>query len=140
MNRKHRWWYHGQNYKSESFGRSFRHASRGLLLGALLEAHIRRQVIFGIFVVLLGLLCNLSFFEWGAVLLVSVLVIILEFLNSAIEALADAVHPEYNEYIQRSKDLSAAAVLVASLFALVVGLFIFLPHVGTIALWLGNSM
>lgn len=140
MSRHHRWLYHGQNRKSESFRQSFGHASRGLVLGSIYENNIRRQVFVFLMVVVCGFLFKITFLEWGATVSVSVLVIVLEFMNTAIEAMADAVHPDYSEHIQRAKDLAAAAVLVASILALVVGLFIFLPHVGTIALWLVNSM
>lgn len=139
MNRQHRWRYHGRNSKSESLLDSFRHATRGLVLGIIFETNIRRHVFSALAVVILGLLADLVWWEWGVILFTGVGVVTLEFVNSAIEALADAVHPGYNESIQRSKDLSAAAVLCASVAAAAVGLFIFLPHVGTIALWLGNS-
>lgn len=139
MNGQQRWWYHGQNHKSESFRESFRHASRGLILGAAFEPNVRRQLLLFLLTVALGLWFTMSWFEWGILLLAGVLVVTAELMNSAIEALADAVHPGYNEHIQRSKDLSAAAVLVVSLGALVAGLFIFLPRFSTMTLWLVNT-
>jgi diacylglycerol kinase len=136
---QHRWWYHGDNHKSESFLQSFRHASRGLILGAIFEANVRRQVLLFVLVIAAGLLVNITNFEWVVVLLTGGLVVTLEFVNSAIEALADAVHPGYDEHIQRAKDLSAAAVLTVSFFAFGAGLFIFLPRFSTITLWLANT-
>jgi len=50
-----------------------------------------------------------------------------ELFNTAIEKLADKVSMEFNEQIKIVKDLSAAAVLVASIVALVTGLLIFIP-------------
>lgn len=139
MSRQRRWWYHGQNHKSDSFPQSFRHASRGLFLGAVFEANVRRQVLIFIAVIALGLWLRITPGEWFVLLLVGALVVALEFLNSAIEALADAVHPGYHEHIQRSKDLSAAAVLTVSLLAAGTGLFIFLPRFSTMTLWLANT-
>src|SRR5260221_1692441 len=50
-----------------------------------------------------------------------------ELFNTSIEKLADKVSKEFNEQIKIVKDLSAAAVLVASIVALVTGLLIFIP-------------
>lgn len=57
-------------------------------------------------------------------LLIGTLVFLLfaEIVNSALEALADAVMPEYNELVGRAKDLGSAAVFTALLFALLVWL------------------
>lgn len=140
MKGQHRWWYHGQNHKSESLQESLRHASRGVVLGTIFEANVRRQVVLGAAAVVLGILLDVRHQQWLALIAVAAFVVAMEFVNSAIEALADAIHPGYNEHIQRSKDLSAAAVLCASGVALIVGLFIFLPPLSTIALWLVNSM
>ena len=50
-----------------------------------------------------------------------------ELFNTSIEKLADKVCMEFNEQVKIVKDLSAAAVLVASIVALVTGLLIFIP-------------
>ena len=51
-------------------------------------------------------------------------VIVTEIINSAIENLADFIHPEKNERIKKIKNLSAAAVLISTITALCVGLII----------------
>lgn len=140
MNGRRLWWYHGQNHKSESFRESMRHATRGLVLGTIFESNVRRQALLGAGAIALGLLLDIKRHQWVALLAAAVFVVAMEFINSAVEALADAVHPEYSEHIQRSKDLSAAAVLCGSMAALAVGLFIFYDPLSTIALWLVNSM
>lgn len=58
---------------------------------------------------------------WGVMALTIALVVSAELLNTAIEALADHLHPQRHEAIKRTKDVAAAAVLVASAGALVVG-------------------
>ena len=55
------------------------------------------------------------------------LVLAAEAVNSAIEALADVVSPDYNEGIKRTKDLAAGAVLLLAMTAAMVGLIIFIP-------------
>ena len=64
------------------------------------------------------------------ILLVAALVLSLELVNTALEALTDLVSPVYHPLAKRAKDTAAAAVFLASLFALGLGVYLFLP-----ALW-----
>jgi len=64
------------------------------------------------------------------ILLVAALVLSLELVNTALEALTDLVSPVYHPLAKRAKDTAAAAVFLASLFALGLGAYLFLP-----ALW-----
>lgn len=58
---------------------------------------------------------------WWAIMALTVAVVVTaELLNTAIEALADHLHPQRHEAIKRTKDVAAAAVLIASLGALAV--------------------
>jgi len=58
---------------------------------------------------------------WGLVLLASAGVLTAELLNTAVEHLADHLHPEVHPSIRTVKDCAAAAVLVAVLGAIAVG-------------------
>jgi diacylglycerol kinase (ATP) len=58
---------------------------------------------------------------WALVLLVSALVMALELLNSAMEAVIDRLHPEIHPSIKVAKDMLAGAVLLMSCAALAVG-------------------
>ena len=62
--------------------------------------------------------------EWVIVLILIGSIIALEFINSAIETIVDFISPEYNEKAKIMKDYAAAAVLVMSIVAAVVGLMI----------------
>ena len=59
---------------------------------------------------------------WALVLLAAALVLSAELLNTAIEQLADELHPQDSPGVRRVKDCAAAAVLVAALGALAVAL------------------
>lgn len=78
-------------------------------------------------VVLAGLWLGLEPWQWTAVLLVSGLVVCLELINSAIEALAPAVTQKYDPQIDRCLKIASGAVLVAAGVAVLVGLIVFLP-------------
>jgi undecaprenol kinase len=67
---------------------------------------------------------------WWAVMAVTIaLVVCAELLNTAIEALADHLHPQRHDAIKRTKDVAAGAVLVSSLGALAVGVAFFVDQV-----------
>lgn len=55
----------------------------------------------------------------------------MEALNTAIEKLSDIVSPEKDDRIRIVKDISAGAVLISSIVAVVIGLIIFIPHLRT---------
>lgn len=61
--------------------------------------------------------------DWTAlVVLSSAIVLALEAVNAAIEEIADTLHPDFSPGIGRAKDMAAAAVLVASISAALVGM------------------
>jgi diacylglycerol kinase (ATP) len=72
-----------------------------------------------------GWLLNLSATSWAIVLLATGLVWTAEAFNTAVEFFVDLVHPEWHPNAGRVKDLAAAAVLLAAITALVVGVLIF---------------
>ena len=55
-----------------------------------------------------------------------------EALNTALELLVDLVHPAWDARAGRVKDVAAGAVLLASLGALAVGVFVFGPHLARV--------
>ncbi|MGI9286261.1 MAG: diacylglycerol kinase family protein [Pseudomonadales bacterium] len=61
-------------------------------------------------------------------LLAVVLVWLTEAFNTAVEFVADAVSTDYRLEIKHAKDVAAAAVLLAAMFAVVVGLAVFIPY------------
>jgi diacylglycerol kinase len=77
--------------------------------------------------VALGFFLSLSMGEWIALVLCIALVLVAELLNTAIEYLCDALHPDLHPEIGRAKDVAAGAVLIAALAAMTVGAILFLP-------------
>ena len=87
------------------------------------------QIQLGVFVVVLvaAFWLQCSPIEWMFLLMASGIVFVAEMLNSALELLCDHVTPDKHFAIKRVKDIAAGAALVASLFAVVVGLIVFIP-------------
>ena len=105
---------------------SFGHALRGL--GVLLRqpnAQIHVAVALG--VTALGLALQVSALEWCALALAMALVLGAEALNTAIELVVDMAQPEWHALARDAKDVAAAGVLLASVGAAVVGLWVLGP-------------
>jgi diacylglycerol kinase (ATP) len=107
----------------------FKYAFEGLFYLLKKDNNIQLHLVFFVFTVCLGLFYNISHAEWLSVLICSALVIAFEAINSSIEKLADFIHKEKHEEIKIIKDVSAAAVLIVSIFSFVVALWIFLPRI-----------
>jgi diacylglycerol kinase len=106
---------------------SFLFAFNGLAYAFRTQLNFKIHCCFAIIVVFLGVFVKLNTSEWLWISLAIALVLVLELLNTAIEVLVDLVSPERNDKAGAIKDLAAAAVVVASLLALAIGLFIFVP-------------
>jgi len=106
---------------------SFRHAFRGLreLFAGEPNAQIHGGVALA--VVLLALWLPVPARDLGLLVLTIGVVLALEAMNSALEVLADRVSRERDPLIGRSKDLAAAAVLIAALAAAGTGLLVLGP-------------
>lgn len=109
-----------------------RAAGRGFLAAVRQERHMRLHLLAALVVGLAGLRLHLSPWEWAAVILTSALVVAAELFNTAVEALVDLLHPRWHPRAGLVKDTAAAAVLVAAVAAVLVGILVFGPR---IALW-----
>ena len=109
--------------------KSFTYAFNGLKILVKEEHNSWIHIAITICVVIAGFLLHISLTEWLAVILCMGLVFASELINSAIENLADFVSPQKNEIIKKVKDLSAAAVLIATFCSVIVGLVVFLPKI-----------
>lgn len=107
--------------------KSFSHAFNGLKILIKEEHNARIHMFATIVVVMAGFVFKISVNEWFAVLFAIGFVMTVEIINTAIENMADIVSPEKDKRIKKIKDLSAAAVLISALTALVIGLIIFIP-------------
>jgi len=119
-------------YKPFSVGeriKSFVYAFKGLRTLFVFEHNSRIHLFAAAFTVLLGFILDISGIEWIAVCFSIALVLGFEIINTAIEHLCDLISKEKSETIRRIKDLSAAAVLVSAIFALTVGIIIFIPKI-----------
>lgn len=108
--------------------KSFGFAFKGLNY-ALKERNFRLHLASTFLVISLGLYFNINRIEWIVILFCIGLVLSMELVNTAIEEIVNFISPEHNLRAGKIKDLSAAAVLIASIFVLIIAIFIFLPYI-----------
>lgn len=106
---------------------SFGHALRGLRVW-LTQPNARIHAVAACLVVGLGAGLGVSAAEWTALVLAMALVMGAEALNTALEYVVDLASPEWHALARDAKDVAAAAVLLCSVGAAVVGLLVFVPH------------
>ncbi|MBV8495874.1 MAG: diacylglycerol kinase [Gammaproteobacteria bacterium] len=101
-------------YKNRRFGSRLRFALRGLAHALSSEASLRLQAAAAVVTIAaLGILRPGALW-WALVALACAAVLAAELLNTALEQLADELHPHDNDGIRRVKDCAAAAVLTAA--------------------------
>ena len=106
---------------------SVKYAAKGFWILITSENSIIAQVIIGIIMTIFGFIMQLSATEWMFQLFSIGLVLVAESLNTAIEKIADFIHPNYHKQIGRVKDISAGAAFFAAIFAVIIGLIIYSP-------------
>lgn len=109
--------------------RSFRYAWSGLWFALKNEQSFRAQLFLAVVAFILMLILPLVPWERIVILVVIFLVLSLELINTTAEKIIDLFRPEITQHAKMIKDLMAAAVLVASLGALIIGCLIFLPKI-----------
>ena len=91
------------------------------------EHSIMVQFSIAILLVIAGFYFHISREEWMIQTLAFGLVLGIESLNTAVEKIADFIHPEFHDRIGFIKDIAAGAVMFAAAAAIVVGLLIYVP-------------
>ena len=108
--------------------RSFRYAGRGLVRVFREEQSFRIQLLVAFAVLILSLVFNIKVWEAIALLLVIMMVLVLELINSVFERVVDVLKPRMHPYVETVKDIMAAVVLLSSLGAIIIGVLILGPY------------
>ncbi|PHS12888.1 MAG: diacylglycerol kinase [Blastopirellula sp.] len=115
--------------QEESFVRhwlnKFRVALRGIVVGVRGEASFAIQLPAAVIVLAAAIWIQLDWVRICILLLCIGMVLTAELLNTAIEHLAKAVDPNENEHLRNALDIAAGAVLLASIFAMIIGVLLF---------------
>lgn len=113
-------------FKSQGFNNTFKNAGKGIRIVIKSETNIKVHFFVALFVIVLGLVLDLSVAKLCIILLAVGLVVVAEMLNSAIEFTLDAMfHNKYSRLVGMAKDISAGAVMFATFIAIAIGLIMF---------------
>ena len=121
-----------EQLKKKGFRRfidSFKYSFQGLIVAYRDEQSMWIHLMATVFSVALGFYFKISAIEWIFVIILILLVLGSELLNTAIEAIVDLVSPEYHDLAKKAKDLGSAAVFVFSMLAIAGGGIIFVPKI-----------
>jgi diacylglycerol kinase (ATP) len=102
-------------------------AFKGAIKLITTEHSIMVQSTIAVLMIVAGFYFNISHEEWLFQTLAIGLVLSIEGLNTAVEKVADFIHPEFHKKIGFIKDIAAGAVFFAAMTAIAIGLMIYLP-------------
>lgn len=104
-------------------------AVKGAIKLITTEHSVMVQSSLAVLMIFAGFYFDISREEWMMQILAFGLVLGIESLNTAVEKVADFIHPEYHEKIGFIKDIAAGAVMFAAMAAIAVGLLIYVPKI-----------
>lgn len=108
--------------------KSFSHAGRGVYIFIKTTHNSWIQILFSVILIGLGIFFRITNIEWAILIISSMILIIVEAINTAIEIDIDLTSPTYHPYAKDTKDVAAGAVLITSIMTLSVSLIILLPY------------
>ena len=114
-------------YEAYSRIRSFKYAFQGWWFVLQTQHNAWIHAVASVVVVPLALWLGVSRLELAVIFLAITAVWVGEFLNTAIEAVVDMASPEFHPLAKVAKDVAAAAVLLAAIAAVLIGLLILGP-------------
>ena len=116
--------------KSEcaKFIAGFGYAFAGLWYALRTQRNVRVHLTIAILAILLGIVLRISAVEFAMIFVAITVVFIAEMFNTVFELCVDLASPEYNPLAKIAKDVAAGAVLLSAMLAVVIGLFVFGPH------------
>ena len=106
----------------------FKYSFQGFVYCYTHETSFIFETIGVIGIIILGIIFKITFMQWIFSLLSMLLIMEIEFLNTAIEATVDLVTKEYHPLAKIAKDCGSASTCVATFMALIVNLIIFVPY------------
>ena len=113
-------------YKSQGFNNTFKNAGKGFNLAIKSEINIRVHVAVATLVIFLAIYLKFSAVEFCCLFFAITQVICAEMLNTAIEFALDSIyHNRYSRMVGMAKDISAGAVMFATVISIIVGIILF---------------
>ncbi|NSE35199.1 diacylglycerol kinase [Dorea longicatena] len=113
--------------KKDPLYKSFGYAFAGIFAVVTKERNMKIHCVAMVCVVIVGFVFHITPVEWCICLTLFGLVMALEMVNTAVEAVVDLVTKERRPLAKLAKDAAAGAVLIAAIMAAIAGMIIFIP-------------
>lgn len=107
---------------------SFKHAWDGIWYTLATQPNFQVHLLATCAVIFAAWYFEVTKTEWIMLLFAIALVFVAEMLNTAIESVTDILILEFNKHAKIAKDVAAGMVLLSVIFAVIIGLVIFLPY------------
>ncbi len=117
-----------RNGRKNPLHESFGYAFEGIWTGIRKERNMKIHCLAVIAVTAAGTFLHIKPVEWCICLLLFGLILSLELVNTAVEAVVDLVTEEKKPLAKIAKDTAAGAVLVSAIAAAIIGWIIFIPY------------
>ncbi len=108
---------------------SVRHAWHGLIFLVREERNFSLHLVMAVIAVCIALILDFLLWEFALLIFAIGLVLLMEIVNTVSEKLIDIAKPRIHFYAGMVKDMMAAAVLIAVLVAIIIGMMLFIPHI-----------
>lgn len=105
------------------------YAFKGAWILIKTEPSIQVQVVISTIVTIAGFYYDITKTEWMFQIFAIGLVLSTEGLNSAVEGIADFIHPDFHTKIGYIKDVAAGGVLFSAVIAVIIAAFIYFPYI-----------
>ncbi len=115
----------GNSMKARSFKESFTYALAGLKYTWKTQRNFRVHVLSGSLVIILSYFFRITYIEFLFIISAVLFVLVMELLNTALEATVDLVTTEFHPLACIAKNVGAGAVLLSAFYALMVGVLVF---------------
>lgn len=119
--------------KKDPLYKSFGYAFQGIFNTIRTERNIKIHCAAAILVTIFGIWLQISKTEWMICFILFGLILALELVNTAVEATVDLFTEKRKPLAKKAKDAAAGAVLIAAIFAAVIGILIFIPKLLEVA-------
>ncbi len=87
------------------------------------------HLVVAVVIILGGLTMDLAIVEWLFIIFILLVMLSIELLNTAIEAICDLVSPEYNKFVKIAKDSASAATFTISIALIIAIGLIYIPKI-----------
>ena len=107
---------------------SFKFSGKGIWYALKNEQNFRLFIVIGTLVIVFMFIFDLE--SWKKIVLIALVcsLLVIELINTIFEKIVDILRPRIHSYVEIIKDMMAAAVLIASIGAAIIGVLIFYPY------------